>query len=260
MNTYERSKLFAVSGLRNINLSRFSRQAEKEDKTTDAADGGKKKKGGTQIPEEWPWQEAKKLFEKPDVLPASEVEVNPHRPQSCVPRAHDVTLQLEWKDPDVEGLVKFLVVEKGFKFVALSHHVVHFVIHFFNAVKNAYEKGQRNSKSFSTQNSKGVSTASSPSSPKNLKKIKANRGRGRGRMRKGRKSKVERSGRQKTRARNRPAKRARRKNSRACLQVTLHLNVLFIYCIPIASVHLVNLRHHSSSPFKLVFGGFLRRL
>ncbi|KAF8443118.1 PIN domain-like protein [Boletus edulis BED1] len=54
-----------------------------------------KKKGGIQVPEEWPWEEAKKLFEKPDVLPASEVE-------------------LEWKDPDVEGLVQFLVVEKGF--------------------------------------------------------------------------------------------------------------------------------------------------
>ncbi|KAF9242667.1 PIN domain-like protein [Melanogaster broomeanus] len=54
-----------------------------------------KKKGGVQVPEEWPWEEAKKLFEKPDVLPASEVE-------------------LEWKDPDVEGLVQFLVVEKGF--------------------------------------------------------------------------------------------------------------------------------------------------
>ncbi|KAF8547455.1 PIN domain-like protein [Imleria badia] len=54
-----------------------------------------KKKGGIQVPEEWPWQDAKKLFEKPDVLPASEVE-------------------LDWKDPDMEGLVQFLVVEKGF--------------------------------------------------------------------------------------------------------------------------------------------------
>ncbi|KAG8214438.1 PIN domain-like protein [Butyriboletus roseoflavus] len=71
------------------------KQAEKEDKAADAEEGGKKRKGGVHIPEEWPWQEAKKLFEKPDVLPASEME-------------------LEWKDPDVEGLVQFLVVEKGF--------------------------------------------------------------------------------------------------------------------------------------------------
>ncbi|KIJ64653.1 hypothetical protein HYDPIDRAFT_175575 [Hydnomerulius pinastri MD-312] len=70
-------------------------QAEKEEKSADAEDGGKKKKGGVQVPEEWPWEEAKKLFEKPDVLPASELE-------------------LEWKDPDVDGLVQFLVVEKGF--------------------------------------------------------------------------------------------------------------------------------------------------
>lgn len=61
-----------------IDLFLPSRQAEKEDKAADAEEGGKKKKGGIQVPEEWPWQEAKKLFEKPDVLPASEVEVRPH--------------------------------------------------------------------------------------------------------------------------------------------------------------------------------------
>lgn len=51
------------------------RQAEKEEKAADAEDGAKKKKGGVQVPEDWPWEEAKKLFEKPDVVPASEVEV-----------------------------------------------------------------------------------------------------------------------------------------------------------------------------------------
>lgn len=77
LGTYERSKLFTLSGLLNFDLSRPSRQVEKEDKAADAEEGGKKKKGGIQVPEEWPWQEAKKLFEKPDVLPASEVEVDP---------------------------------------------------------------------------------------------------------------------------------------------------------------------------------------
>ncbi|KAG2068455.1 PIN domain-like protein [Suillus decipiens] len=71
------------------------KQADKEEKAADAEDGAKKKKGGVQVPEEWPWEEAKKLFEKPDVVPASEVE-------------------LEWKDPDIDGLVQFLVTEKGF--------------------------------------------------------------------------------------------------------------------------------------------------
>jgi len=51
------------------------RQSEKEEKAADAEDGAKKKKGGIQVPEEWPWEEAKKLFEKPDVVPASDVEV-----------------------------------------------------------------------------------------------------------------------------------------------------------------------------------------
>ncbi|KAG9315948.1 PIN domain-like protein [Chiua virens] len=88
---------------------------EKEEKAADAEDGGKKKKGGIHVPEEWPWQDAKKLFEKPDVLPASEVEVD-EIPTSFIVRAGltDATCQLEWKNPDVEGLVQFLVVEKGF--------------------------------------------------------------------------------------------------------------------------------------------------
>ncbi|KIK62353.1 hypothetical protein GYMLUDRAFT_164624 [Collybiopsis luxurians FD-317 M1] len=58
--------------------------------------GGKGKgKGGVSMPEDWPWEEAKELFLKPGVTPADEVE-------------------LEWKNPDVDGLVQFLVTEKGF--------------------------------------------------------------------------------------------------------------------------------------------------
>lgn len=74
----------------NVDLFLFSRQAEKEEKVADTEEGGKKKKGGVQVPEEWPWQEAKKLFEKPDVLPASEVEVNPQFHQLHAPGAHDI--------------------------------------------------------------------------------------------------------------------------------------------------------------------------
>ena len=44
------------------------------------------------------WKEAKKVFVKPDVTLADEIE-------------------LEWKNPDVDGLVEFLVTEKGFKYV-----------------------------------------------------------------------------------------------------------------------------------------------
>ncbi|KAI0647962.1 PIN domain-like protein [Trametes meyenii] len=65
--------------------------AEKEE----AAEEGKKKKGGVQIPEEWPWEQAKAFFVKPDVTPADQ-------------------LDLEWKSPDIEGLVDFLVKDKGF--------------------------------------------------------------------------------------------------------------------------------------------------
>ncbi|KAF8192169.1 flap endonuclease 1 [Pholiota molesta] len=67
---------------------------KKKAKTTKGKAKGKGK-GGIQVPPEWPWKEAKKIFQQPDVLPADEVE-------------------LEWKNPDVEGLVDFLVKEKGF--------------------------------------------------------------------------------------------------------------------------------------------------
>ena len=38
--------------------------------------GKGKGKGGVMMPDEWPWEDAKKIFEKPDVVPADEVEVS----------------------------------------------------------------------------------------------------------------------------------------------------------------------------------------
>ncbi|KAI6139303.1 PIN domain-like protein [Pisolithus tinctorius] len=57
--------------------------------------GQKRRKVEFTVPEDWPWEEAKKLFESPDVIPASEVE-------------------LEWKIQTSRVLVQFLVTEKGF--------------------------------------------------------------------------------------------------------------------------------------------------
>lgn len=54
-----------------------NRQAEKDEAVTDKEDG-KKKRGGIQVPEEWPWEEAKKVFEQPDVTPSDQIEVGPH--------------------------------------------------------------------------------------------------------------------------------------------------------------------------------------
>jgi flap endonuclease-1 len=50
---------------------------KKEKAKASLAKKGKKKKGkgGIMFPEEWPWEQAKKIFEKPDVLPADEIEV-----------------------------------------------------------------------------------------------------------------------------------------------------------------------------------------
>ncbi|KAI9702634.1 MAG: Elongation of fatty acids protein 2 [Bogoriella megaspora] len=50
------------------------------------------------IPEDWPWEDARELFLHPDVLPADDPSVE----------------ALNWTGPDIDGLVQFLVTEKGF--------------------------------------------------------------------------------------------------------------------------------------------------
>nr|CAG8433563.1 11317_t:CDS:10 [Entrophospora candida] len=47
------------------------------------------------IPEDWPYKEARELFKNPDVKDPNEIEI-------------------KWETPNVEGLVEFLVVRKGF--------------------------------------------------------------------------------------------------------------------------------------------------
>ncbi|KAN0126419.1 PIN domain-like protein [Russula decolorans] len=81
-------------GLKGVVEHLREKQAEKEEAAAEN-DDGKKKRGGIQVPAEWPWEEAKKVFEQPDVTPSDQIE-------------------LEWATPDVEGLVDFLVNEKGF--------------------------------------------------------------------------------------------------------------------------------------------------
>jgi flap endonuclease-1 len=49
------------------------------------------------IPDDWPFADARELFFHPDVRPADHPECD-----------------FKWDAPDVEGLVQFLVVEKGF--------------------------------------------------------------------------------------------------------------------------------------------------
>ena len=49
------------------------------------------------IPDDWPYKDARELFLNPDVRPADHPECD-----------------FKWEAPDVEGLVQFLVTEKGF--------------------------------------------------------------------------------------------------------------------------------------------------
>lgn len=49
------------------------------------------------IPDDWPYADARELFFNPDVRPAD-----------------DPLCDFKWDSPDVEGLIKFLVTEKGF--------------------------------------------------------------------------------------------------------------------------------------------------
>jgi flap endonuclease-1 len=49
------------------------------------------------LPDDWPYKDARDLFFNPDVRPADHPDCD-----------------FQWKQPDVDGLVKFLVEEKGF--------------------------------------------------------------------------------------------------------------------------------------------------
>ncbi|KAI1476045.1 DNA-repair protein rad2 [Daldinia eschscholtzii] len=49
------------------------------------------------LPEDWPFEDARALFFEPDVRPAD-----------------DPLCDVKWEKPDIEGLVKFLVTDKGF--------------------------------------------------------------------------------------------------------------------------------------------------
>lgn len=49
------------------------------------------------IPDDWPYKDARDLFFEPDVRKASDPECD-----------------VRWEKPDIEGLVEFLVTEKGF--------------------------------------------------------------------------------------------------------------------------------------------------
>jgi flap endonuclease-1 len=51
------------------------KQREMKDQKKKAA--SRRGTGGVHVPENWMWEEAKKLFEKPDVTPANEIEVSP---------------------------------------------------------------------------------------------------------------------------------------------------------------------------------------
>lgn len=54
-----------------------------------------KNKTNYKLPENWPYDEARQLFLKPDVLDGNEVN-------------------LKWKEPDLDGLIQYMVNEKGF--------------------------------------------------------------------------------------------------------------------------------------------------
>ena len=65
------------------------------EKFVEAVQSGKEKK--FVIPDDWPYADARELFFNPDVRPATDPE--------C---------EFKWEAPDIDGLVQFLVTEKGF--------------------------------------------------------------------------------------------------------------------------------------------------
>lgn len=69
----------------------------KEHKTLENVVAHFEKTGKISLPEDWPYQDARLLFQEPDVRHADDPECD-----------------FKWDGPDVDGLVKFLVEEKGF--------------------------------------------------------------------------------------------------------------------------------------------------
>ncbi|KAK4548989.1 Elongation of fatty acids protein 2 [Oleoguttula mirabilis] len=69
----------------------------REHKTLEAVVESVQKSGKYTFPEDWPYQDARLLFLEPDVR-----------------KADDPECDFKWEAPDVDGLVKFLVEEKGF--------------------------------------------------------------------------------------------------------------------------------------------------
>lgn len=65
------------------------------EKVVEAIESDPKKK--YTIPDDWPYKEARDLFFNPDVR-----------------KADDPECDFKWENPDVEGLVEFLVKDKGF--------------------------------------------------------------------------------------------------------------------------------------------------
>jgi flap endonuclease-1 len=65
------------------------------EKVVEAIESDPKKK--YVIPDDWPYKEARELFFNPDVR-----------------KADDPQCDFKWESPDVEGLVQFLVTDKGF--------------------------------------------------------------------------------------------------------------------------------------------------
>jgi len=49
------------------------------------------------VPDDWAYEQARKLFKQPEIVSAEEVETS-----------------LKWTEPDEEGLVSYMVKEKGF--------------------------------------------------------------------------------------------------------------------------------------------------
>ncbi|WFC97771.1 Elongation of fatty acids protein 2 [Malassezia yamatoensis] len=72
--------------------------SDDSDKDKEVVAAPKKRAGGIQVPEFWPYEEARELFFHPDVQTGTELE-------------------LKWEPPKTEEVVQFLCADKGFRFV-----------------------------------------------------------------------------------------------------------------------------------------------
>ena len=113
--------------LKQADDSKKAKASDAHESDDDEATPIKKRPGGIQVPDFWPFREARELFLTPEVQDGHTVQVciegigSSDAILAMSSAKHDLhDRQLKWEQPKTEELVSFLCGEKGFRYVCTS--------------------------------------------------------------------------------------------------------------------------------------------